>query len=385
MHMKVLALVLITAVSGISCKHRVNNFQESSEISTDGVVKAPACPLPTNGTARLPELSSPSGFVALSNRGLSKLGSYSHRARDTIAVPGKPIWIIAKFTYGYLDADLRGEKVAIYLSRDCSSPLEKIGEATTTKPGEHAPVDGIIDDGGRIFVELSSLGINRLPVGRHRILLVVPGDNSSTEMFIDVVNPDTPFVVTEIDGTLTESDYASATEVYEQPPQVYPGAAEALNALYGKGYHIFYLSSRAEWFTHRTRSWLTNNHFPPGTLHTTTSVIGARGAASTRFKGNELSLLKEKTGVVPAIALGNKESDVKAYAAAGIAPSKSFYYNLGEEPSAGGISHTDYAGLAKTYDALPTSCPIIGPVQSSPAPQQPDGEPQGQSEMIQLK
>jgi len=355
MRMKVLVLLVLASLAGATCKHRVLDSREASEISAAG--KAQPCPLPIISHAVLPELSSPSGFDDTSNSNRAQQGRYSHRARDIIVRQGKPIWIIGKFTYGYLDADLIGEEVEIYFSKNGELPFQKIGDVKTTKPGEHAPVDGIVDDGGRIFVELSSLGIESLPIGRHRVLLVVTGDNSSTEMFIDVVGPTTQFVVTDIDGTLTEGEYSSATEIYDQPPQSYLGATDVLNTLYKKGYHIFYLTSRAEWFHTRTRTWLANNQFPPGTLRTTPSVIGAKGAAASKFKTNELLLLKDRTGIVPVYAFGNKESDVKAYAASGIAPSQSYYFNLGEDAAAGGISHTDYLKLTKTFQTIPTGCP----------------------------
>ena len=348
-----LSLLMVFTLGSAGCRHTGGELN-SSDLAA--VPLKPACPLATLCTKGLPELSKASGFDTLYNRALAHIGFFSHRARDVIAVEGQPVWIIGKFTYGYLDALLKGEEVDIYLAKSCNSALEKIGTTKTTQEAEHVTVEGVKDDGARIYVELGSLGI-KLPVGRHRLVLVVPADNSYAELFVDIIKPDTKFVVTDIDGTLTTGEFAAATEVYNKPPPAHAGAAEALFELYNKGYHIFYLTARPEWFTYRTRAWLENNHFPPGILHTTSSLIGANGAAASRFKANELALFKSETDITPTLAFGNKESDVQAFANSGIPPLNSYYYGLPTELNGGGNSHTDYLELKNIFTTQASLCP----------------------------
>lgn len=355
MRLKLSFLMVLALGLGSACRHKGDEL-ESSDLASSASLN-PTCPLPTSCTKGLPELSKPSGFDTLYNRGLARVGFFSHHARDVIAIEGQPVWIIGKFTYGYLDALLKGEEVDIYLAKGCNSALQKIGSTKTTQVGEHVPVEGVTDDGGRIYVELSTLEV-KLPLGRHRLVLVVPADNSYAEMFVDIVKPDTKFVVSDIDGTLTSGEYAAATEIINRHPPAHPGAADALYDLYNKGYHIFYLTARPEWFTYRTRAWLEINNFPPGILHTTSSLIGANGAAASRFKTSELSLLKSETEITPFFAFGNKESDVKAFGDRGILPINSYYFNLAKELTAGGNSHTDYNQLRSSFKSQNSVCPV---------------------------
>ncbi|MBC7530052.1 MAG: hypothetical protein H7318_00640 [Oligoflexus sp.] len=50
-------------------------------------------------------------------------------------------------------------------------------------------MEDVADSGGRIYVNLAALGIKSLSIGRHRVVLVVPGDNTMTELYITVVDP----------------------------------------------------------------------------------------------------------------------------------------------------------------------------------------------------
>lgn len=346
--------LLLALVINSSCRHRSGVSQEESEILSAALEQS--CPLPISCNTTLPEIPGPSGFIQSYNESIHTKGNPSHRARDIIALAGQDMWVIGKFNYGYLDAELKGEKIDVYLAKGCTGMMSKIAETTSTKPGEHKTVEGVVDDGGRVYVELKKLGV-KLPAGRHRILLVVRGDNSQAEMFIDVLPRDAKVVVTDVDGALSGEEYSSAVEVYKQSPAARDGAAEALNALYNKGYHILYLTARAEWFKNPTRKWLDSKAFPPGTILTTNSVIGATGSAANRFKSKALLALKERTGLVPSYAFGSKESDVKAFGSAGIVPENSFFYELDQDKTAGGLSHKDYLELSKGFNGKESLCP----------------------------
>ena len=120
-------------------------------------------------------------------------GFANHRGRDFFFAPGDPQWVIGKFAYGLSDKDLKEEEVDVYLLRNCSGSWEKLTTASTTTDGSHATVLGTDDSGGRIYYQIPKS--KELGLGRHRIHLVVAGDHSNTDLFIEVVKPTTRFFV----------------------------------------------------------------------------------------------------------------------------------------------------------------------------------------------
>jgi hypothetical protein len=285
-------------------------------------------------------------------------GPRRHRGRDLFLLEGQEAWVLGKFAYGALDGDIQDEDVDVYLLRDCGSgaPWESLGTYRTTKDGAHPTVEGVEDTGGRVFVNLSDTGTKSLGKGRHRILMVLAGDLSTTDQYIEVISPETQVVVTDIDGTLTTSEYASATDVVGLPiSEAHVGSPEVMRAFAQRGYHIFYLTARAEWMMPITREFLAKREFPEGVVHTTLTGLGATGGAATDYKTRELGDLATKTGITPSYAFGNKDSDVQAYGNAGIAPTGCYYYELGSDPK-GGTDHANYSALVPMASSAPFAC-----------------------------
>lgn len=295
-------------------------------------------------------------------------GDANHRGRDLLLNPGDPQWIIAKFAYGTItgnpftfDNDLEGEQVDIWLLRGCGSKWELLGSAITTNDdafgnGPHDPVEGVEDDGGRVYFEIPAA--KALGVGRHRVHLVVRGDQSSTELTLQVVPPGTPIVVTDVDGTITESEYIEfeALLAGELPP-VHVDAAGVFDILASKGYLPMYLTARPEWLGQRTRDVLAMNGFPPGIVHTTTSDTGAVGGSASEFKTGELAVLK-KRGMVPAFAFGNTETDAEAYDNGGIQPIDRRVFYQFDDTVFGGRRIESYTELLEEYAKEPDAvCP----------------------------
>jgi phosphatidate phosphatase PAH1 len=186
--------------------------------------------------------------------------------------------------------------------------------------------------------------------------MVVAGDLTYAEQFIEVIRPQARVVVTDIDGTLTSSEYAALTDVAGLPPaEAHPGAADMLWAFAIRGYKVFYLTARPEWMTPLTREWLPLRGFPPGVLHTTLSKIGAVGSSATDAKTKELAWLHATTTIVPSYAFGNKTSDVAAYGGAGIEPTGCYYYEL-DGDAKGGTIHADYTALVAVAEQAPLAC-----------------------------
>lgn len=314
----------------------------------------PACDAPFTGSfSKRPFKHSRSPLVI-------GLGAPRHRGRDLFLRPGDSPWVLAKFAYGPADKDLSDEEVDVWLERGCAGAWEAVGTFKTTKEeGSHSTVLGVEDKGGQLFVDLNTIKLPSGPlgVGRHRVHMAVAGDGSSADLILEILPAGAKIAVSDVDGTLTESENAIVEDVATgSDAAANPGAPDVLRALSERGYFVLYLTARPFWLVPRTRSWLQMQGFPPGILHTSLSASGYGGDEAAAFKMDELSELKANTGVVPEWAFGNKSSDVNAYASAGIGAAHSYFFKLEGDPK-GGTRHEDYRTILSAFTALGGSCP----------------------------
>jgi hypothetical protein len=280
------------------------------------------------------------------------LGSPRHRGRDLFLREGDPQWALAKFAYGLADDDIQDEDVDLYLDRNCEGTWETLGLATTTRDGDHEPVEGVEDTGGRVFFEIPAA--MRLGVGRHRILFVVRGDHSTGEQLIDVLPASTRFVVTDVDGTQTESETAAwGSLLTGTGPGAQPHGAEALHAFARRGYEILYLTARPEWLEPRTHAWLDEMGYPPGLVHTTLGGTGATGAPAQTFKTDELAALEARFPDGLAWGIGNTDTDAASYVSTGLPADRIVSYRF---DATGATRMDDYAELVTLAEALPAIC-----------------------------
>jgi hypothetical protein len=277
-------------------------------------------------------------------RGFRLPGAFTgarHRGRDALFTPGERQWVLGKFTYG-TELDLMGEDVDIWLLRGCSGTWEKLGSAVTTS-GDHETVEGVDDTGGRVYFEIPE--DKRLGVGRHRVRMVVAGDHTFAEQYIEVLPRGAAIAVSDVDGTLTErrtldlsfvcdeeSDFPSLLRPINEQPKLHVGAARALSLLASAGYRPFYLTARPELLQPHTHGFLREKNrddergdLPQGIVHTTLGVTGAMNSAAEEFKKNELASLVAK-GFVVTFGFGNRQSDVAAYGASRV-PFRFYYEN----------------------------------------------------------
>jgi phosphatidate phosphatase PAH1 len=93
-----------------------------------------------------------------------------------------------------------------------------------------------------------------------------------------------------------------------------------------KGRLPLYLTGRLRTMSALTRRWLDEQGFPPGPVVTTTdnhdAVPSAKGVQA--FKLRTLTTLGREVGIDIVAAYGNAETDVCAYALAGIPPARTF-------------------------------------------------------------
>lgn len=311
-------------------------------------IAQPAC---NSGEGPLLSAARPFTHSVVSNV-IVAAGPAFHRGRDQILSVGDPQWVMGKITYSYVDKDLTDEEVDVFVERGCGGAWEKLGTTKTTTSGAHATVDGVDDSGGRVYFQIPKA--KELAVGRHRVRLVVAGDQTSTDLLMDVLPKGSPIVVSDVDGTLTDSENAEYPALLTGTlPGAQPRAADALSALAAKGYHVVYVTARPEWLTGRTHEFLNASGFPPGVVHTTTGLTGALGGAAALFKSAELAMLAAHGHKIE-WAFGNRASDTDAYDAAAIKLDQRVFLRV-TDPH-GGRRIEAYSEILPAISALPATC-----------------------------
>lgn len=320
-----------------------------------GIQSCPA--VPTCG-APLPDVGAKRGWRhSVASPVIVNTGFANHRGRDLFLEENADQWVIAKFAYGVTDKDLKDEEVDVWLLRDCAgisaADWELLGTSITTEENAHASVERVDDSGGRVYFQIPTA--KRLGPGRHRVHLVVAGDHSATDLYIEVLPHGQKLVVTDVDGTLTTAENEEFTALLTgNLPGVNPSAPEALRAIVSRGYRPFYLTARPEFLVGRTREFLDVYGFPPGIVHTTTTLTGATGSAAVGYKSGELSDVYQK-GFTVLFAIGNTASDAEAFAGAGVADGQRLAYQF-TDSSFGCTRFDDYATLIPTFTGLALGC-----------------------------
>lgn len=120
-------------------------------------------------------------------------------------------------------------------------------------------------------------------------------------------------IVTDIDGTLTPDVYSIK--------EVRPDAAEAINAIFNKGYKVIYVTTRIPLFQSGLQKWLNDNGFPAGTLHV--AQTDEERNHPDKYKAR---ILKEYVhqGWQLSYAYGDSTTDFSAYGEVGIPKEKVF-------------------------------------------------------------
>lgn len=315
---------------------------------TDECPPPPACdtPLPNPG----PTVDWNDGQSSI----ITAVGGPVHRGRDMFYNPGDVQWVLAKFSYGATDWDLEGERIDLYLLRDCAGEWESLGTTETTyESSPHPTIEGVEDTGGRVYFQIPADKV--LGPGRHRVHMFVRGDATGVDMYIEIVEPGTPFFLADIDGTLTTTETEEFTALLTGViPDVNPSAPEALWTLVERGYRPMYLTARPEFLGQRTREFVEARALPPGIIHTTLNFTGALGDVAVTYKTEELAAL-EARGLVPAWVFGNTSSDADAYEEAGIEPvEQRIFFQYDDEH--GGRRIESYAELVGEFEALDLVC-----------------------------
>ncbi|MGB1014240.1 MAG: LNS2 domain-containing protein [Nannocystaceae bacterium] len=279
----------------------------------------------------------------------------NHRGYDMFYRETDDQWILAKFAEGNVfDFDLEDEEVSIYLLRGCSGEWEFLGTAFTTDDDDHPTVEGVEDTGGRLYFQIPE--DMKLGLGRHRIHMILEDDNSRADQYIDVVPEGAPMFISDVDGTLTTSEFEEFGDLLTgDTPEANSYAAGALTLLESKGYHPMYMTARPEFLYKRTRDFIRVRGFPHGLVRTSLSKDGALGDEAIVYKTGQLDALANK-GLAPTYVIGNSETDAAAYDNAGILPLENRIFYQYTDDAHGGRRIESYEELLAEFEALPDLC-----------------------------
>ena len=230
------------------------------------------------------------------------LGEPRFRGIDLIAMEDDEVQTLGgKLAYTAADKDVWDEDVYLYA---CFPDGWRFVRAART------------DGEGRFELRLGGAG--RLPVGMRDLYAHVPGDGGGVRFLAYVAPRGTTALVSDVDGTLTESEDAILnTVLFGDDIEHQPHAPRALGAA-AAGRPIIYVTSRGDQYTEVTRRWLAVHGFPRGPLRLARSVITRPGARTVELKAAILRALR----IPVAAGIGNRASDIAAYAAAGLAPGR---------------------------------------------------------------
>ncbi|MGE5182183.1 MAG: hypothetical protein ACM31C_08975 [Acidobacteriota bacterium] len=269
----------------------------------------------SGGTAAIPDVrctgapdAGPAGaFIHTSSELVAASGSPNHRGIDLISPASAATQTIeGDISYSTADKALEDEDVDVVACRE--SAWQKLGTARTDGEGHFA---------------LALTGSARLPIGMRDMYVSVVGDRTGAT-FLALVAPDaTKLLVSDVDGTLTPSENAFTDSlVGGADPGVQPGAPGAYAVAAQKGYVVVYLTSRGSQFTADTRSYLAAQGLVRGPLRLADSFVTLPGSSTTSFKTAAMQAFGQ--GLTLAAGVGNRQSDIDAYASVGIAATRIF-------------------------------------------------------------
>jgi phosphatidate phosphatase PAH1 len=238
------------------------------------------------------------------------------------------VTIPGKFAYGRVSKDLEDEKVV--LSLDACKEWASGNESIT-------------DDDGRTAFAIPA-DKNPGP-GIYQLHQTMVGDGSYVSSRLTIAPTGSRIVVFDVDGTLTigddelkeqmKAEYLGELVSGKRVPKPYPDAGALTKAWRSKGYLVVYMTGRPYWLAGLTRSWLDQQGCAIGHLHTTDRSRDSRPTEGGvgEFKAAYLKELLA-AGFSIDYVYGNAESDVFAYADAGISPAKT--HIIGEFGGQGG-------------------------------------------------
>lgn len=169
------------------------------------------------------------------------------------------------------------------------------------------------DDGTYGFADAEVSNNNAQP-----LYAVLEADQSCAPHYTWLLEPGSPFILADIDGTLTLSDEELFMQISDgtYDPLQKGAAAELMQAWAAKGYTVVYMTARPHVLRNETRAWLDTHDYPAGPLISSNSL--AVGGSALDYKSAWGSRLITDFGWSPVAFYGNADTDIGAYEAAGV-------------------------------------------------------------------
>jgi hypothetical protein len=292
-------------------------------------------------------------FRHLASRIIAALADPHHRGFDLVAPASAETQTIEGWiSYSIAAKALEDEDVDVFACRQ--GAWAKLGTTRTDGEGHFA---------------LALATARRLPVAMRDLYVSVVGDRTGAAFLAYVAPDDAPLIVSDVDGTLTSSENAFLTSLaFGGPPAARAGAAAMYTAAARRGYQLIYVTARGNQYTSQTRQWLAANGFPRGPVRLSPSFLTLPGDATATYKTTTLTALAE--GLTIVLGIGNRASDITAYADAGIAADHIFVELPEYEAElAGPLAAGDARGF-RSYDdlAATTLAMLPGALRAAPPP-----------------
>lgn len=161
---------------------------------------------------------------------------------------------------------------------------------------------------------------------------VLNAESSCGAHVIYELSPGRQVVLADIDETITLSDEEIFLQIpdesYDQRKREY--SVELTQAWADKGYQMIYLTARPHVFRAETRAWLTHHGYAQGPIITAPELV--LGDSARQYKLEWTSRLIDDLSWDIVAAYGNSESDIEAYAEAGL--DKAITFIIGESAGA---------------------------------------------------
>jgi hypothetical protein len=304
-----------------------------------GTVEGGAIAVPDVRCAGAPDAGKAGDFRHFSSSVISHLGDAKHRGFDLVTSASNATQTLEGWiSYTVFDKALEDEDVDVFACR--AGQWRPVGTART-------------DDEGHFTLGLS--GADRLPIGMRDLFVSVKGDRTGVGFLGYVAPAGSRLIVSDVDGTLTSSENAFLeTITLGIEPGQRAGAPQAYDAATTKGYQLVYVTARGNQYTTATRDWLDHKGFPRGPVRLSPSFLTLPGGDTIDYKTSTFAALSG-AGLAIAAGVGNRASDVTAYANGHLAADRIFVelpdYLSELQPLLDAHAATGFA----TYDELRTS------------------------------
>jgi LNS2-like protein (lipin/Ned1/Smp2) len=281
-----------------------------------------SCPFP----GALPFRLSSSGFQKSANETLSADNPRSKdEASDTLGNPGgltasvylpddqRPSAAAVAYhgtkarttaTGGLFAKPLPGENVSLWYYDTDKAAWQSVGRGKTGADGDYdLPAGGFVAPNGR------------------PIYAVLEAEGSCAEHLDYLLAPGSKVIVTDIDGTLTTDDSEIIKQVADDTyvPAMITAADRMLQAWAMKGYTVVYMTARTHVLRPESRGWLADLGFPDGPMITKNG-----GLTDDVYKTLWMKRLIDDFQWNVVAAYGNADTDITAYANAGVPKDHTF-------------------------------------------------------------